>query len=248
MAKKAAKKKTPAKKAASSKKATAEKKSIAKKAGTKKKASAAKKKTAGTDSASKAPKTKKTAAKKKAVKKKVVKKVAVAKRIPNIVKPAVKTTTPANGAAKNKKLPAAFLKKQKQKLLDLRDSLVDQMNGVARETLRGAGDGSESGFGMHQADAGSDAYDRDFALNLLSQEQDALHEIDEALKRVELGTYGICEASGEQIPEARLEAMPFARMTVACQEKADQQMAMGHHREPVGSLFGLDDKDKSGPS
>ena len=49
------------------------------------------------------------------------------------------------------------------------------MNGVTRETLRGAGDDG-SAFGMHQADAGSDSYDRDFALNLLSQEQDALHD------------------------------------------------------------------------
>ena len=77
-----------------------------------------------------------------------------------------------------------FLRKQQQKLLDLRDSLVDQVNGVTRETLRGSGDGSESAFGMHQADAGSDAYDRDFALNLLTQEQDALHEIDQALLRI----------------------------------------------------------------
>ncbi|MGC3989400.1 MAG: hypothetical protein QM796_06925 [Chthoniobacteraceae bacterium] len=46
---------------------------------------------------------------------------------------------------------------------------------------------------MHQADAGSDAYDRDFALSLLSQEQDALYEIDEALKRIDHGTYGVCE-------------------------------------------------------
>ena len=53
---------------------------------------------------------------------------------------------------------------------------------------------------MHQADAGSDAYDRDFALSLLSQEQDALYEIDQALKRIELGTYGVCEMSGKQFP------------------------------------------------
>jgi RNA polymerase-binding transcription factor DksA len=62
-----------------------------------------------------------------------------------------------------------------------------------------AGDSEASAFGMHQADAGSDAYDRDFALSLLSQEQDALYEIEEALKRVEAGTYGICEMSGKPI-------------------------------------------------
>ena len=78
-----------------------------------------------------------------------------------------------------------FLSKQKSKLLQLRDNLLDSMTEVSRDTLRSRAEGSEaSAFGMHQADAGSDAYDRDFALSLLSQEQDALYEIEEALKRV----------------------------------------------------------------
>src|SRR5438105_13154223 len=78
-----------------------------------------------------------------------------------------------------------FIRKQKEKLLQLRDAMVDSMAGVAQDTLRSRAEGSEaSAFGMHQADAGSDAYDRDFALSLLSQEQDALYEIDQALKRI----------------------------------------------------------------
>src|SRR5215470_11509 len=86
-----------------------------------------------------------------------------------------------------------FVRKQKEKLLQLRDAMVDSMAGVAQDTLRSRAEGSEaSAFGMHQADAGSDAYDRDFALSLLSQEQDALYEIDQALKRIELGSYGVC--------------------------------------------------------
>ena len=105
-----------------------------------------------------------------------------------------------------------FTRGQKEKLLQLRDAMVDSMAGVAQDTLRARAEGSEaSAFGMHQADAGSDAYDRDFALSLLSQEQDALYEIDEALKRIELGTYGKCEMSGKPISHARLEAIPFAR-------------------------------------
>ena len=104
----------------------------------------------------------------------------------------------------DEKLPP-FLRKQKSKLLQLRDSLLDSMTGVSRDTLRSRAEGSEaSAFGMHQADAGSDAYDRDFALSLLSQEQDALYEIEEALKRVEAGTYGICEMSGKQIGRAHV--------------------------------------------
>ena len=91
-----------------------------------------------------------------------------------------------------------FLGKQKSKLLQLRDSLLDLMTGVSRDTLRSRAEGSEaSAFGMHQADAGSDAYDRGFALSLLSQEQDALYEIEEALKRVDAGTYGILRNVGQ---------------------------------------------------
>jgi DnaK suppressor protein len=137
-----------------------------------------------------------------------------------------------------------FLRKQKLKLLFLRDSLLDSMMGVSRDTLRARAEGSEaSAFGMHQADAGSDAYDRDFALSLLSQEQDALYEIEEALKRVDAGTYGVCEMSGKAIPHARLEAIPFARFTVECQAQIEKQRKATRIRQPVTSLFGLTDEE-----
>ena len=137
-----------------------------------------------------------------------------------------------------------FVRKQKQKLLQLRDAVVDSMAGVAQGTLRSRAEGSEaSAFGMHQADAGSDAYDRDFALSLLSQEQDALYEIDEALKRVELGTYGKCEMSGKPIPHARLEAIPFARFTVECQSQLEKQSKASRIRPSVTSLFGLTEEE-----
>jgi RNA polymerase-binding transcription factor DksA len=133
-----------------------------------------------------------------------------------------------------------FVKQQKEKLLQLRDAMVDSMAGVAQDTLRSRAEGSEaSAFGMHQADAGSDAYDRDFALSLLSQEQDALYEIDQALKRIEMGTYGVCEMSGKQIPRARLEAIPFARFTVECQSQLEKQNKASRVRQSVTSLFGL---------
>lgn len=142
----------------------------------------------------------------------------------------------------------SFTKKQKEKLLQLRDAMVDSMAGVAQDTLRSRAEGSEaSAFGMHQADAGSDAYDRDFALSLLSQEQDALYEIDQALKRIELGTYGICEMSGKQIPRARLEAIPFARFTVECQSQLEKQSKASRVRQSVTSLFGLTE-DEGGES
>ncbi|PYI83326.1 MAG: molecular chaperone DnaK [Verrucomicrobia bacterium] len=137
-----------------------------------------------------------------------------------------------------------FTRKQKEKLLQLRDAMVDSMAGVAQDTLRSRAEGSEaSAFGMHQADAGSDAYDRDFALSLLSQEQDALYEIDQALKRIELGTYGICEMSGKPIPHARLEAIPFARFTVECQWQLEKQNKASRVRQSVTSLFGLTEEE-----
>lgn len=140
-----------------------------------------------------------------------------------------------------------FLRQQKQRLLQLRDNILDSMNGVAKDTLRSRAEGSEaSAFGMHQADAGSDAYDRDFALSLLSQEQDALYEIEEGLKRIELGTYGVCEMSGKPIAHARLEAIPFARFTVECQTQVEKQNKAQRSRTPVTSLFGLTDAEEGG--
>jgi RNA polymerase-binding transcription factor DksA len=146
-------------------------------------------------------------------------------------------------ARKGRRLDS-FTRAQKDKLLQLRDAMVDSMAGVAQDTLRARAEGSEaSAFGMHQADAGSDAYDRDFALSLLSQEQDALYEIDEALKRIDLGTYGICEMSGKAIPRRRLEAIPFARFTVECQSQLEKQSKASRVRQSVTSLFGLTDEE-----
>jgi RNA polymerase-binding transcription factor DksA len=133
---------------------------------------------------------------------------------------------------------------QKERIFQLRDTILESMHGVAKDTLRSRAEGSEaSAFGMHQADAGSDAYDRDFALSLLSQEQDALYEIEEALKRIELGTYGVCEMSGKVITRPRLEALPFARYTVECQTEVERQKKLHKARMPVTSLFGLTDEE-----
>ncbi len=118
----------------------------------------------------------------------------------------------------------AFVQKQRQRLLDLRDDLMDAVSGMARDTIRNAPEGSEaSGSGQHQGDAGSDAYDRDFALSVLAKEQDALYEIEQALRRIQSGSYGICEMSSRKIPQARLEAIPFARLTVECQAQWEKE-------------------------
>ena len=151
-------------------------------------------------------------------------------------KPAAKAPKELNGTAANgfegKVIPRAprdtkslaFYDRSKQRLLELRDHFLDQMQSVAQNSLRSRSESNEaSAVGQHQADAGSDAYEKDFALSLLSQEQDALYEIEEALKRIELGAYGVCEMSGKPIPHARLEAIPFARFTVECQQQLEKE-------------------------
>ena len=139
--------------------------------------------------------------------------------------------------AKPPKFSPAFLERQKLKLSELRDHIVDQMQGVTKDSLRERGEGGGSAFGMHQADAGSDAYEKDFALSLLSQEQDALYEIESALKRIQANVYGVCEMSGQPIPVARLEAIPFARFTVECQTRFEQEHKGKNRWEPAQPLM-----------
>ena len=161
------------------------------------------------------------------------------KASPKVSRKAVKLKTkpiPTNGADEGHDLPRpqvrlprdaktrAFFDRQKRRLLDLRDHFLDQMQSVAQDSLRSRAENNEaSAVGQHQADAGSDAYEKDFALSLLSQEQDALYEIEEALKRIETGAYGVCEMSNKFIPHARLEAIPFARFTVECQQQLEKE-------------------------
>jgi RNA polymerase-binding transcription factor DksA len=219
---------------------------------------------------------KKPAVKKPAVKKTAPKKAAPKKPAPKKVpakKPVAKKAAPAKPVAKKapapktkapakplpKKLPPiikkaekpvklnGWLAKQQTRLLNLKDELLDAMNGVGRDTLRTRSEGSDaSAFGMHTGDAGSDAYDRDFALSLLSQERDSLFEIDAALKKIKDGTYGLCEISGKQIPHARLEALPFARYTVECQAELEKNNRLHRVRQPVTSLFGLNEDESEG--
>jgi RNA polymerase-binding transcription factor DksA len=80
-------------------------------------------------------------------------------------------------------------------------------------------------FSSHMADAGTDTYDRDFALGMLSSEQDAVYEIDEAIDRIQNGTYGKCELTGKPIEPARLEAIPWTRFSTASEKKLESEGA-----------------------
>ena len=143
-------------------------------------------------------------------------------------------------ANKNLKL-TPFLAKQRQRLLELKDTLLDAMRGVARDNLHSGS--VTSAFCMHQADAGSDAYDRDFALSMLSKEQGSLYEIDEALKRIEDGSYGVCDLCQKPIKHERLEALPFTRYTVDCQAGLEKNQHHNSARPQITSLFGLTEEE-----
>jgi len=129
----------------------------------------------------------------------------------------------------------AFTRGQREKLLQLRTALINSMKKVAEDTRTNPTD--RSALATHSGDAGSDAYDRDFAHCLLFQEQNALLEIEHALRRIESGSYGICEMSGEPIPVSRLEAIPFARFTVECQAEIEKQQKLTPGWRSIPSLF-----------
>ena len=118
-------------------------------------------------------------------------------------------------------------------LLELRDQLLRQMSGLAKESAQ-----ELPGYSLHMADSGTDNFDRDFALSLLSSDQDAVFEIEEALKRIERKTYGVCELTGKQIPKARLEAIPWTRFTVEAQAQLEKDGALKSRR--LGALGSVD--------
>jgi RNA polymerase-binding transcription factor DksA len=107
--------------------------------------------------------------------------------------------------------------KQKQLLIGLRDRLTDQRNGLAKESAM-----EMESYGVHMADSGTDNFDRDFNLSLLSADQDVIYEIEEALKRIEKETYGMCEITGKPIPQTRLNAIPWTRFRVDAQTELEQ--------------------------
>jgi DnaK suppressor protein len=119
------------------------------------------------------------------------------------------------------------------RLLELRDQLQRQMSGLAKESAQ-----EMAGYSLHMADSGTDNFDRDFALSLLSSDQDAIYEIEEALKRIEKGTYGVCELTNKPIPRARLEAIPWTRFTVTAQAQLERDGALRQRR--LGALGSVD--------
>ncbi|MBI4621853.1 MAG: TraR/DksA C4-type zinc finger protein [Verrucomicrobia bacterium] len=123
-------------------------------------------------------------------------------------------------------------------LLDLRAHLTEGIERHSEETLkRSAKDdtGDLSSYGQHMADAGTDTFDRDFALSMVASEQEALAEIDAAIKRVNDGTYGICEITQKPIAKERLLVVPFTRYTAEAQKGLERNR---HRSRTQAGLFG----------
>lgn len=107
--------------------------------------------------------------------------------------------------------------RQYENLLDMRTQILQRKGNLA-ETAKE----EQPAFSLHMADAGTDEFDRDFALSLMSSEQNALYEVDQALNRIRSGTYGICEITGEPIEPERLAAIPWARFSAQSQRELEQ--------------------------
>jgi len=82
-----------------------------------------------------------------------------------------------------------------------------------------------SSIDQHQADLGTETFEREKDISILEQVEAELADIEHALRRLEEGTYGICEACGRPIPDARLEAMPAARFCIADQAAAERELS-----------------------
>ena len=158
-----------------------------------------------------------------------------AKKIPST--PAAPVKTPVEAPAKTLKLSKEIGAKYKRLLVELRDHLIDGVSFLANDNLkRTARDasGELSGYSTHPADAGTDNFDREFALSLVSNEQEALYEIEESLKRLEDGTYGVCEMCEKLIRKERLEAVPFARFCIQCQSGVEKDR---RHPQQTTAVF-----------
>jgi len=168
-------------------------------------------------------------------KKKIVKKAPVKQKPQGAATLAAILGQPAAKAKKNGEPRKVKSEWQKfyDRLLELREQLLRQMDGLAKESAQ-----ELPSYSLHMADSGTDNFDRDFALSLLSSDKDAVYEIEEALKRIERGSYGVCELTGKTIPKARLEAIPWTRFTVDAQAQLERDGALRQRR--LGQLGSID--------
>lgn len=111
-------------------------------------------------------------------------------------------------------------------ILKIKDKILEEIKHISDDTLKKSqkdAAGDISGYTYHMADVASDAYDREFSLGLASNERESLYELEDALKKIEEGAFGICEACKCLITKTRLKAVPHARLCVKCQQKKEKR-------------------------
>lgn len=125
-----------------------------------------------------------------------------------------------------KKLNKKELSGFKNLILARKEEMLDGIKHVSEDALKKSqkdAAGDISGYTYHMADVATDTYDREFSLSLASNEREALYELDDALKRIEDGTFGICEECKNLIAKNRLKAVLHARLCIKCKEKKEKK-------------------------
>jgi DnaK suppressor protein len=116
-------------------------------------------------------------------------------------------------------LKKADIAKFKKRLEDMKRQMMQLVRGAAEEVKSSE---ESKGYSQHQADEGTDDFNRTISLEVTNKEFTILKQIDRALEKIEDGTYGQCDITGDEIPLPRLEAIPYATMTVKAQEKFEK--------------------------
>ena len=125
-----------------------------------------------------------------------------------------------------KKFTKTDLKDFKKIVLKKKDEILNDLKHISDDTLRKSqkeASGDISGYTYHMADVATDNYDREFSLGLASSERKSLYELDDALKRIEEKTFGICDNCKSVITKIRLRAVPSARLCIKCQQKREKK-------------------------
>jgi DnaK suppressor protein len=107
----------------------------------------------------------------------------------------------------------------KKRLEEMRSQLTQSLKGTTDQVKT---PDEATGYSQHQADQGTDDFDRTISLEVTTREYHLLKQIDRALEKIDEGTYGYCDITGDEIPLARLEAVPYATMTVKAQEQIEK--------------------------
>ncbi|MFH1552628.1 MAG: TraR/DksA C4-type zinc finger protein [Candidatus Omnitrophota bacterium] len=103
--------------------------------------------------------------------------------------------------------------------------ILEELLKIKAETLNKSlkdASGDLSGYSFHMADMATDLYDREFSLELAEGERERLYALDDAIKRIDEGTYGVCDECGISISKQRLKVMPQAKYCIECQEKEEK--------------------------